>query len=97
MMNIGTLSIESGLTINSDASYRFELNSSTGAADEVIADGVTINSATLHVTDLGGAVLIPGTTFTLIDNTSVGAIVGNFINVADDSFFKANGNIFLAD
>lgn len=97
MMNIGTLTIESGLTINSDASYRFELNSSTGAADEVIADGVTINSASLHVTDLGGAVLIPGTTFTLIDNTSVGAIIGSFSNVADDSFFRVNGNIFLAD
>ncbi len=51
----------------------------------------------MHVTDLGGAVLIPGTTFTLIDNTSLGAMVGTFVNLADDSFFRVDGNIFQAD
>src|SRR5206468_4141479 len=40
----GTLSIQSPLSFNSDATYEAELNSSSTTADEVFANRVTINS-----------------------------------------------------
>jgi hypothetical protein len=94
--SLGTLTIQSTLTLNSDATYNFELNSSTGAADKVIANGVTIGAgAQFSFTDLGGGSLATGTVFTLIDNTAASAISGTFNNLADGSTFTANGNTFL--
>jgi autotransporter-associated beta strand protein len=42
--SVGALTIQSALTFNSDGTYRYSINSSTGFADEVIANGVTIGA-----------------------------------------------------
>jgi autotransporter-associated beta strand protein len=41
---LGALTIQSTLSFNSDATYEVEMNSSSATADEVIANGVSINS-----------------------------------------------------
>ena len=92
----GTLTIQSALTLNSDATYKFELNSSTAAADKVIANGVTIGmGAQFSFTDLGNGALALGTAFTVIDDAAVSPISGTFSNLRDGSMFTANGNTFL--
>jgi hypothetical protein len=74
------------------------LNSSTVAADQVVANDVSVNSGALFdFTDLGSSPLTPGTIFTVIDNTAATAIAGTFSNLADGSTFTVNGNTFQAD
>jgi autotransporter-associated beta strand protein len=90
----GTLTIQSALTLNSDATYRLELNSSTAVADKIVANGVTINGAAFSLTDLGNGKLTPGTTFVVIDNTSTSPITGVFGNLLDNSTFTNNGNTY---
>ncbi|MGI9114817.1 MAG: beta strand repeat-containing protein [Chthoniobacterales bacterium] len=94
--SIGTLTIANGLALNSDATYKFELNSTTAIADKLIANGVTISGAHFSFTDLGSGALAPGTTFVIIDNNSTSAINGVFANLADGGTFSSNGNTYLA-
>jgi len=80
-----------------DATYDFALNSSRGAADEVVANGVTINSATLSYVDNGTAALSSGTTFTVISNTTASPISGSFTNLPDGSTITIDNNIYHAN
>ena len=84
-VSLGTLTIQSTITFMADATYDFALNSSRGAADKVIASGVTINNATLSYVDNGNAALSPRTTFTVISNTAATPISGSFTNLPDGS------------
>jgi autotransporter-associated beta strand protein len=91
----GTLVIGSRLTFKSDGTYKFELNSDTRNADDVIAKGVTINSgAQFSFTDTGNGTLPLGAVFTVINNTSAIAIAGTFSNLADGSTLISNGNSY---
>ena len=94
----GPLKIQRTLTFNSDATYNFGLNSNDTTADEVIANGVTINSgAQFSFTDFGTGTLPPGTVFTVIDNTAATPIAGTFSNLPDGSMFTINGNTYQAN
>ena len=94
----GTLTMQSKLTFNTRATYQFVINSSTPVADEVVANGVTINrSAQFTFTDLGTAVLPTGTVFIVVSNTSAKPIAGAFANLADRSTFTAGSNTFQAN
>jgi autotransporter-associated beta strand protein len=91
----GTLTIKRKLTFNSDATYKFQLNSSTGIADKVVAHRVTVNSgAQFSFADVGGSALPPGTVFTVMDNTAATPIAGTFSNLPDGSTFTNNGNSY---
>jgi autotransporter-associated beta strand protein len=91
----GTLTIQSTLTFNPDATYNFWLNTSDVTADEVVALGVTINSgAQFSFADLGGGTLTAGTVFTVIDNTSAAPIAGTFSNLPNGSTFTSNDNTY---
>ena len=93
----GTLTIQSTLTFNSDATYDFGLNSNDTTADEVVALGVIINSsASFSFVDVGTGTLTVGTVFTVINNTSANPIFGTFSNLSDGSVFTSNGNNFQA-
>jgi hypothetical protein len=70
------LTIQNLLTLNSNASYRVELNSTTAVADKLAANGVTINGAAFSFTDLSNGKLAPGTMFIIIDNTSTSRSAG---------------------
>src|SRR5206468_11068094 len=64
----GALTIQSALTFNADATYKVGLNSSNASADEVIANGVTINGAAqFSFNDIGSSMLTFGTVFTVIN------------------------------
>jgi len=90
----GTLTIQSALTFNSDATYKFELKTKRSIADKVIANGVTISGARVSFVSCGNSALPPGTVFTVIDNTAATPIAGTFNNLADGSTFTADGNTF---
>jgi autotransporter-associated beta strand protein len=90
----GTLRIQSALTFNSDATYKFELKTKRAIADKVIANGVTISGARVSFVSCGDSALPPGTVFTVIDNTAATPIAGTFSNLADDSTLVADGNTF---
>ncbi len=91
----GTLTIQSTLTFNADATYNFWLNTSDVTADEVVALGVTINSgAQFSFGDVGNGMLARGIVFTVINNIAANPIIGTFSNLPDGSMFTTNGNSY---
>jgi autotransporter-associated beta strand protein len=95
---LSALTINSALTFNLDGAYEAQVNSSTSMADEVAAVGVRINpGAQFSFSDIGSGILPIGTTFTVINNTSVNPIVGTFSNLADGATFTSNGNTYQAN
>jgi autotransporter-associated beta strand protein len=93
--SLATLTIQSGLTFNSDGICQVELNSTTTGSDEIVANGVTISgTAQCSVADLGSSTLPVGTVFTVIDNTAASPIAGTFSNLADGSTFALGSNTF---
>jgi len=91
-----TLTIESSLTFNSDATYNLGLNSISSKADQVVASGVTISDALFSAFDLGGGVLSQGAAFTVISNTAATPVAGTFANLPDGSTFTVGLNTFQA-
>lgn len=92
--NTATLAIQTSLTLNSDATYNFELNSTNGITDKIVANGVAINGAAFSFTDGGSSKLALGRTFVILDNTSASSTNGIFNNLADNSIFTNNGNAY---
>jgi autotransporter-associated beta strand protein len=91
----GTLTIQSTLAFNSDATCKFILNSRRAAAGKVVANGVAIGSGALFSpADFGNSALPSGTVFTVIDNTATTPIAGTFSNLADGSTFTLGSNTF---
>ena len=71
------------VTFKADATYNYQLNSSTVTVDRLVAKGVTIGSGALFAfTDLGAGTLTSGTVFTVISNTAATPISGAFSNLA---------------
>jgi autotransporter-associated beta strand protein len=92
-----TLTILSALTFQLDSTYKFEFKGSTGAADKVIANGVTINTGSLvALIALDSGTLPQGTVLIAIQNTAAGPIAGTFANLPDDSTFTIGNNTFQA-
>ncbi|MGB8339981.1 MAG: autotransporter-associated beta strand repeat-containing protein [Chthoniobacterales bacterium] len=93
-----TLNIQSALTLNSDATYNFGLNSNTGIATRVVTHGVIIISgAIFSFSEFGNGVLSTGAVFTVIDNRAGTPIAGTFSNLADGSIFTVGSNTFLVN
>jgi autotransporter-associated beta strand protein len=93
--SVGTLATTSSLSLLSDATFVFELDSTAGTADQLVAYGVTIDALSLFsFTDLGAGVLALATEFIIISNTSNSAISGTFSNLADGSTFTVGANTF---
>jgi len=94
--NPAALSLQGALTFRSMAAYKVTLNSTTAAADEVIADGVTIESGAMaSIKDIGADIIPVETIFIIIDNSSTNPIAGTFANLGDNSSFTLNGNNFF--
>jgi autotransporter-associated beta strand protein len=94
-----TLTIQSALTFNSDATYTYTFRAKRNRArtDKVIANGVTINSGAMIA--LSGQIqgaLTQGLIMTLISNTSANPIGGTFANLPDGGIVTINGNNFQA-
>jgi len=91
------LTIQSTLTFNSDATYTCGLNTESAKADQVVANGVTINGARFSLLSRGGLPLPAGTVLMAINNTAPTSIAGMFVNLPDDSTFTTHGNTFQAN
>jgi autotransporter-associated beta strand protein len=94
------LTIQSGLTFNSDSTYTYTFKAKKNKArtDKVIANGVTMNSgASFNLSGTAKGTLKQGLTFTVISNTASTPISGTFSNLADGAIISVNGNNFQAD
>jgi autotransporter-associated beta strand protein len=92
-----SLTIQSALTFNADATYNCGLNTKSAIADHVVANGVTINGAQFSLLSRGGLALQAGTVLAVIDNIAATPIAGTFANLPDGSTFTAHGNTFQAN
>jgi autotransporter-associated beta strand protein len=88
-----TLTIQSPLTLNDDSTYTYKLETKRPASDEVIANGVTIDSgAKFSLRPSGNNALTTGQVFTVISNTSANQIAGTFHNLANGKIITVNGS-----
>ncbi len=94
-----TLTIQSALTFNSDATYTYTFKAKQNKAktDKVVANGVTINGATLSLVGQTQGSLKQGLRLMLISNTSANPISGTFSNLPDGGIVTINGNNFQAN
>jgi autotransporter-associated beta strand protein len=92
---LATLILQSALTFNADGAYSYRLNTRNGQADQVIANGVTIESgAQFDFQALGNRSLPLSTIFSVISNTGPSPISGTFANLPDGSTFTVGNNTF---
>jgi autotransporter-associated beta strand protein len=94
-----TLTIQSALTFNADATYTytFKAKKKKARTDRVIANGVTINSgSTFAFQGTAQGALKQGLVLTVISNTAATPISGTFSNLADGAILTVNGNSFQA-
>jgi len=94
----GLLTLQSTLTFKANGIYDWSVNSATLGADQVVANGVSIDSgATIFVSGQGNAAIPVGTLFAVIDNTAATPIAGTFANLPDGSIFTVHGTNFQAN
>jgi hypothetical protein len=92
-----TLTLQSALTFKADGTYTYKLNTRNASADQVIANGVTIESgAQFNFDPIANKRLANGTVFTAINNTSATPVIGTFANLPDGSTFIAGRNNYQA-
>jgi len=96
--NIDTFTTSSTLSLLSDATFMWEINTTLGTADKVIANGISINSSALFAfSDLGNLEGIEvGQSFVILENTGGSAISGSFSNLADAATFELNNVTYQA-
>jgi autotransporter-associated beta strand protein len=88
-----TLTILGAITLNDDSTYIYKLDTQKVKADEVIANGVVIDSgAKFSLRPSGNNALTVGQVFTVLSNTSTSPITGTFHNLADGAIVNVNGN-----
>ena len=91
--NSAQLTMQKTLTIKADGTYTYKLNTRNARADQVIANGVTIESgAQFSFQPAASKRLANGTVFTAISNTSANPISGTFANLLDGSTFTVGRN-----
>ena len=92
-----TLTIQSTLTLKADSTYTCRLNTKKTKADQLIANGVTIESGAQFAFKVtGDAQLRTGKSATVISNTAATSISGTFANLPDGSTFAIGSNTFQA-
>jgi autotransporter-associated beta strand protein len=90
-----TLTLQSALTFKADSTYTCRLNTKKTKADQLIANGVTIESGAQFAFKVtGDQQLRTGKSATVISNTSANPISGEFANLPDGSTFTIGPNTF---
>jgi len=89
------LTLQTSLTFKADGTYTYKLNTKKAQADQVIANGVTIETgAQFDFQAVANKRLTIGAVFVAISNTSASPISGTFANLVDGSTFTAGRNKF---
>ncbi|MEP7250007.1 MAG: autotransporter-associated beta strand repeat-containing protein [Spartobacteria bacterium] len=92
------LTTQGSLTFHSFSGYKWTVRNDQATADELAANGVTIDAgAVFSGSALGNGSLSPGTVFTALNNTSAQPISGTFDNLADGAVITVNGTNLQAD
>ena len=92
------LTIQSALAFKADGSYTCQLNTNKARADQVVANGVTIESgAQFNLSAVANKKLTVGQVFNVLSNTAATPIAGTFANLADGSTLTVGNNTFQAD
>jgi autotransporter-associated beta strand protein len=95
---VGLITIQSTLAFGSNATYKWNIQPTALKADEVVAQGVTIDSGALFsISGRGDATLPLRTVFTVISNTAATPTIGTFSNLADGSTVTVGSNTFQAN
>jgi hypothetical protein len=85
-----TLTTSNALTFKADGRYKCDLSLGQRKADNVTANGVTIESGAQFALQVKGfQTLTVGTVFTVINNTASTPISGTFANLADGAIINA--------
>lgn len=93
-----TLTLQSSLTFKVDGSYTWRFSTRRVTADQVIANGVTIESGAQFTAIAKGNVQLPvGTSFIAISNPAATPIAGTFTNLPDGGTVTVGSNTFQAD
>ena len=94
-----SLTIQGSLTLQPAATYTytFKARETQISADQIIANGVTVNSATIDLQGTILATLETGTVVTVISNTSANPISGTFNNLPDGGIIAISGTNFQAN
>jgi autotransporter-associated beta strand protein len=89
-----TLTLQGSLTLQADATYTysFKARRNQSRTDLVIANGVTINNATIAINGTTQGRLKRGTVLTVLSNTGANPISGTFSNLGDGAIVNVNGN-----
>lgn len=91
---VGTFTTANTLTLNQDATYSLVFDSALGTFSQVVAANVALGNAALSLTDLGGAALNAGQTFTIVDNTGATSVTGQFLGLAEGAEVVSGLNRF---
>lgn len=95
---IGSLTVKQGTTFKRGGNYNCELDSDSGQSDQLTSKGVQIAAGSqIVLRDLGSSTFIPGTTITVLNNTSTAPIKGTFSNLLDGGVLTLNGTNFQAN
>ena len=91
------LTMLKSLTFRADGSYTWKVNTKKGRADEISANGVTIeNGALFNIQAVANRRLTIGQVFTVINNTAATPIGGFFLNLPDGANVTVGNNTFQA-
>ena len=92
MQRPATLTIQKALVLSGQSTYSCKLNTNRAVSDEVIVNGITIDSGAMFSLDpQGNKALTLGQVFTVIDNSATTPIAGAFDNLPDDEILIVNG------
>lgn len=89
---IGTLTFSSSLDVTA-ATVSLKLNSSTGVADLLAVNSLTLGNATLVLSDIGSGAWSGASTFT-IANVATGTVTGSFLGLAEGATVNVGSNEF---
>ncbi len=89
-----TLTLQSALTMNASATYTctFKAKQNKARTDVIVANGVTINGASINLLGTTQGQMKRGTVLTVLSNTSANAISGTFANLPEGGIVTINGN-----
>ncbi|SHN40885.1 putative Ig domain-containing protein [Chitinophaga sp. CF418] len=90
---IGTF-IADSLKINADGTYKVELSAVDKTADKIVVTAVTLNNASLALTNLNADSMSIGNTFTIVDNTGTAAVKGTFKGLQEGAQLTAGKDNF---
>ncbi|MDR6562223.1 MULTISPECIES: cellulose binding domain-containing protein [unclassified Arcicella] len=91
---IGTFTTSALLALNSDATYKVDINNVAVSSDKVIVGNAQLNQAKLVINNVVTGTIPLGSIFTILDNTGTSAIIGTFKDLPEMALVNVGGYNF---